>query len=155
MNVAAASLILAAIFLWGVISARVAAISTPIFFVATGLALAEGLRLVHVEADPHSTKLIAEVTLVWVLFADASRVRFSALRADFSRYLQLLALGLPLTIAFGTATGGRGPGHQSLVRAAACCRPSADRCSSWLGGHVGPAGSFSGAANAQCGEWTE
>jgi hypothetical protein len=35
----------------GVISARVTAISTPIYFVATGLALAEGLRVVHVEAD--------------------------------------------------------------------------------------------------------
>lgn len=104
VNVAAVSLVLVAIFLWGVISARVAAISTPIFFVATGVVLAEGLRLVHAQPDPHSTKLIAEVTLVWVLFADASRVRFSALQTDFRRYLRLLALGLPLTIAFGAAT---------------------------------------------------
>ena len=42
------------------------------------VAMAEGLRLVNAQPDPHSTKLIAEVTLVWVLFADASRVRFSA-----------------------------------------------------------------------------
>lgn len=104
MNAAALSLVLVAIFLWGVISARVAAISTPIFFVATGLAMAEGLRLVNAQPDPHSTKLIAEVTLVWVLFADASRVRFSALQTDFRRYLRLLAVGLPLTIAFGAAT---------------------------------------------------
>ena len=76
------------------------AISTPIFFLATGLAMAEGLKLVNAQPDPHSTKLIAEVTLVWVLFADASRVRFSALQTDFGRYLRLLALGLPLTIAF-------------------------------------------------------
>ena len=79
MDIAALSLVLAAIFAWGIISARAAVISTPIFFVAIGLILAEGLRLTDLQPDPHSTKLIAEVTLVWVLFADASRVRFSDL----------------------------------------------------------------------------
>ena len=49
-------------------------------------------------------KVIAEVTLVWVLFADASRVRLPDLRADLSRYVRLLALGLPLTMALGTLT---------------------------------------------------
>lgn len=103
MDVAALSLVLAAIFAWGVISARATAISTPIFFVATGLLLAEGLKLVHLEPDPHSTKVIAEVTLVWVLFADACRVRFSDLRDDLGHYLRLLAIGLPLTTALGAA----------------------------------------------------
>ena len=82
MDIAALSLVLAAIFAWGIISARAAAISTPIFFVAVGLILAQGLSLVDLQPDPHSTKIIAEVTLVWVLFADASRVRFSDLRDD-------------------------------------------------------------------------
>jgi NhaP-type Na+/H+ or K+/H+ antiporter len=36
--------------------------------------------------------------LVWVLFADASRMRIADLRADRGPYLRLLALGLPLTI---------------------------------------------------------
>ena len=103
MDIAALSLILAAIFAWGIISARAAAISTPIFFVAMGVLLAEGLKLVRLEPDPHSTKVVAEVTLVWVLFADASRVRFSDLREDLGHYLRLLAIGLPLTTALGTA----------------------------------------------------
>jgi NhaP-type Na+/H+ or K+/H+ antiporter len=103
MDIAALSLILAAIFGWAIISARAAAISTPIFFVAIGLLLAEGLKLVRLEPDPHSTKLVAEVTLVWVLFADASRVRLSDLREDLGHYLRLLAIGLPLTTALGTA----------------------------------------------------
>lgn len=76
----ALSLILAAIFVWGIISGRAAAISTPIFFVAVGLILGGGLKLVQVDSDPHSTKIIAEVTLVWVLFADARRIRFAELR---------------------------------------------------------------------------
>src|SRR4029077_11832190 len=102
MDIAALSLVLTAIFAWGVISARAAIISTPIFFVAMGLILAEGLRLVELAPDPHSTKVIAEVTLVWVLFADASRVRFSDLREDFGHCVRLLAIGLPLTTALGT-----------------------------------------------------
>ncbi len=56
---------------------RVAAISTPIFFVATSLALAEVLRLLR-PARSALMKLIAEVTLVWLPFADNSRARFSA-----------------------------------------------------------------------------
>lgn len=102
MDIAALSLILAAIFVWGIISGRAAAISTPIFFVAVGLILG-GLKLVQVDSDPHSTKIIAEVTLVWVLFADASRIRFAELRQDLGHYARLLAIGLPLTTALGMA----------------------------------------------------
>jgi NhaP-type Na+/H+ or K+/H+ antiporter len=104
VDVAALSLVLAAIFVWGIISARAAAISTPIFFVVVGLLMAEGLKLVDVEPSPHSTKIIAEVTLVWVLFADASRVRLSELREDLGPYVRLLAIGLPLTIGLGALT---------------------------------------------------
>ena len=122
MDVAALSLVLAAIFVWGVISARATAISTPIFFVAIGLLLEEGLKLVHIGADPHATKVIAEVTLVWVLFADACRVRLSDLRDDLSYYGRLLAIGLPLTIAFGAAAAsillGVSPWYALLVGAA-------------------------------------
>ena len=103
MDIAALLLVVAAIFAWGVISARAAVISTPIFFVAIGLLMAEGLRLIDLQPDPHTTKIIAEVTLVWVLFADASRVRFSDLREDLRYYVRLLAIGLPLTTALGTA----------------------------------------------------
>ena len=122
MDIAALSLVVAAIFVWGIISTRQAVISTPIFFVAVGLILAEGLRLVDLQPDPHATKVIAEVTLVWVLFADASRVRFSDLREDLRYYIRLLAIGLPLTTALGTAAAvtilGLSPWYALLVGAA-------------------------------------
>jgi sodium/hydrogen antiporter len=122
MDIAALSLVLAAIFAWGVISARAAVISTPIFFVAIGLLMAEGLRLIDLQPDPHTTKIIAEITLVWVLFADASRVRFSDLREDLRYYVRLLAIGLPLTTALGTAAAvtvlGLSPWYALLVGAA-------------------------------------
>ena len=122
MDIVALSLVLAAIFAWGVISARAAVISTPIFFVAIGLLMAEGLRLIDLQPDPHTTKIIAEVTLSWVLFADASRVRLSDLREDLRYYVRLLAIGLPLTTALGTAAAvtvlGLSPWYALLVGAA-------------------------------------
>src|SRR4029450_12060073 len=101
VDLGALCLILAAIFVWGTFSARAAAISTPIFFVATGVIMTQVLNLTGLESDPHLIKVVAEVTLVWVLFADASRVRIADLRADRGLYLRLLGLGLPLTIAVG------------------------------------------------------
>ena len=102
MELLALILILAAIFVWALISARATAITAPIFFVVIGLVLAEGVRLLHVAPDPHATKLLAEVTLVWVLFADASRVRASTLRHDAALYARLLGVGLPLTVVAGS-----------------------------------------------------
>ena len=122
MKLSALCLILAAIVVWGMFSARAAAISTPIFFVATGVVMAQGLKLLSLEPDLHLIKVVAEVTLVWVLFADASRVRIADLRADRGRYLRLLGLGLPLTIALGAlaavAVLGVSPWYALLLGAA-------------------------------------
>jgi NhaP-type Na+/H+ or K+/H+ antiporter len=122
MEVSALGAILASIVVWAAVSTRVAVISTPIFFVAVGLLLSEGLHLLAVESDPHAVKVIAEVTLVWVLFADASRIRLADLRADLSRYVRLLALGLPLTIALGSVAAlallGVNPWYALLLGAA-------------------------------------
>jgi sodium/hydrogen antiporter len=122
MELAALCVILASIVLWAAVSTRLALISTPIFFVSIGLFLSQGLQLLDLDADPHLIKVIAEVTLVWVLFADASRVRPAELRADLSRCVRLLALGLPLTIALGAlvASGllGLSPWYALLIGAA-------------------------------------
>jgi sodium/hydrogen antiporter len=47
-------------------------------------------------------KVLAEITLVLVLFSDASRVGLQDLRADMATCLRLLGIGLPLTIGLGT-----------------------------------------------------
>ena len=46
-------------------------------------------------------RALAEATLALVLFSDASRIDFGALRREFSVPLRLLGVGLPLTIALG------------------------------------------------------
>ena len=122
MDLTALALTLGAVFVWAVVSHRVASISAPIYFVAVGLALAEGAEILRIVPDPHVVKLLAEVTLVWVLFADASRVRASTLRHDAALYARLLGLGLPLTVVAGSlaaiAVLGISPWYALLLGAA-------------------------------------
>jgi NhaP-type Na+/H+ or K+/H+ antiporter len=103
MDVAAVALIALMVFAWGLFATRLgrADLSAPIIFVTVGLLLAEVLHVIDLTLSPEGIKLLAEVTLVWVLFADASRVGLRELRADMGLYARLLGVGLPLTIAAG------------------------------------------------------
>lgn len=105
MEVLSLTLILATMFGWCVLAGRLqrAGLTAPIMFVAVGFVLAEGLGILDLALEPHLVKVIAEVTLVWVLFADASLVRPSQFRRDVGMYGRLLGIGLPLTVALGTA----------------------------------------------------
>jgi NhaP-type Na+/H+ or K+/H+ antiporter len=49
--------------------------------------------------------VLAEITLVMVLFADAARISIRRLDHDHNVPVRLLAIGLPLTIALGAAVG--------------------------------------------------
>ncbi|WP_158862975.1 cation:proton antiporter [Leifsonia sp. AG29] len=97
-------LVLAAVFVWALVAARFqrADIAAPIVFILLGVGLVS-LGLVDVAAAPETLKPLVEVTLVWVLFTDAARIRVQDLRADIGRYSRLLGIGLPLTILAGWA----------------------------------------------------
>jgi sodium/hydrogen antiporter len=94
---------LATIFCWCVLARRLErlGLTAPIVFVSVGWVLAVVLGKSTLEGDHEVVKLIAEVTLVWVLFADASKVRLSQFRRDLGIYTRLLGVGLPLTVALG------------------------------------------------------
>ena len=102
MSVTAVVVVAATIFAWGLISARLerADLTAPIVFVAVGAILA-ALGLIDISAAPENFKPLVEVTLVWVLFSDAARVRVPDIRNDLGCYVRLLGVGLPLTVAFG------------------------------------------------------
>lgn len=96
----------ACVVVWSLVSGRLErwSISAPIAFVVLGLVVTHGP--VHlIELNPHSSTILslAEVTLALVLFTDASRVNLHQLRHDLGLPVRLLAIGLPLTIGFGTA----------------------------------------------------
>lgn len=102
MEEGAIPLVAAAIFGWGLISARLerADLTAPIVFTFFGAVLA-GVGLVDFQRAPETLKPLVEVTLVWVLFSDAARVSVADLRRDASRVLRLLAIGLPLSVLAG------------------------------------------------------
>ena len=79
-------------------------LTLPIIFMGIGFVTSHAVETAaSPESLDHSRRLLAEVTLVLVLFSDASHVRFRRLRESFQVPLRMLLIGLPLTIGFGTA----------------------------------------------------
>jgi hypothetical protein len=74
-------------------------VSGAMFFTTAGLLVGPVLGLVDLHIEGEQVKLLAEITLTLVLFADASRISLGALRSEFEVPLRLLGIGLPLTIA--------------------------------------------------------
>jgi sodium/hydrogen antiporter len=94
------------VVVWGLVSARLEKwdVTAPIAFVVLGLVAANGpFAVVHLHLRSSDIRLLAEVTLALVLFADASRVNANTLRANAALPARLLIIGLPLTIAAGAA----------------------------------------------------
>jgi NhaP-type Na+/H+ or K+/H+ antiporter len=100
-------LVLAAVvFFFGLVSRRLegTVITAPLVFVAAGVILGPaGLGLVEFALDEHTVLLLSEIALAIVLFTDAAQTNLSALRQNESLPLRLLGIGMPLTIALGTA----------------------------------------------------
>ncbi len=80
-------------------------ISGAMFFTTTGLIVGPVLGLLNFHVHSELVKILAEITLTLVLFADASRIALGPLRREFVVPLRLLGIGLPLTIAAGTIAG--------------------------------------------------
>src|SRR5262249_7195530 len=81
-------------------------VTAAIFFVSAGLVLgSEGLDWIDLGEVSHEIKVLAEVTLTLVLFADASRIDLRAVRREYAVPVRLLGIGLPLTILAGLAFG--------------------------------------------------
>lgn len=79
-------------------------ITTPMIFLGAGILLGpDVLDLFRLDVDSESVSLLAELTLSLLLFADASRIDVRRLRASIGIPARLLGIGLPLTIAMGTA----------------------------------------------------
>jgi NhaP-type Na+/H+ or K+/H+ antiporter len=96
----------AVVFAFGLVSRRLEGtiLTAPIVFVVAGIVLGPAvLGLVGFELEGHTVLLLGEIALALVLFTDAARVDLSALRQDEGMPLRLLGIGMPLTIALGTA----------------------------------------------------
>jgi NhaP-type Na+/H+ or K+/H+ antiporter len=96
----------AVVFAFGLVSRRLegTVLTAPLLFVAAGVLLGPAaLGLVEFGLDDHTVLLLAEIALAIVLFSDAARTNLSTLRQNEGLPLRLLGIGMPLTIALGTA----------------------------------------------------
>ena len=94
------------VLLYGYISKALSRlnISGPMVFTSFGLLLSPlGLNLTQVEVDSGFVKIIVEIALVLVLFADAALLDFKLLRQSWKIPARLLFIGLPITIEIGRA----------------------------------------------------
>ena len=82
-------------------------ITSAILFTAAGLVCgARALDVLPLALNAESTKLLAELTLAVLLFADAATIDAGVARQEAGLAARLLLVGLPLTIALGTLIGG-------------------------------------------------
>jgi sodium/hydrogen antiporter len=95
------------VFAFGLVSRRLegTVLTPPIVFVAAGFVFGPAvLGLVELGLDSHAVLLVSEVALSLVLFTDAASINLSFLRQNEGLPLRLLGIGMPLTIALGTAS---------------------------------------------------
>ena len=94
------------ILAFGSISRRLekSVITPPMAYVVYGLLISSAALglLQSVSINNEVIRTLAEITLVIVLFTDASRIQLKLLRREYSLPLRLLGLGLPITIVLGT-----------------------------------------------------
>lgn len=96
--------VLICIFVYSLLTKAIAKtiLTLPIIFMVIGYLCAVPLEMA---AEPETldkgARLLAEITLVLVLFSDASHVRFMSLRQYVNVPARMLIVGLPLTIGLG------------------------------------------------------
>lgn len=105
MDVYAVTAVILCALLAGMVSHRVqnTIFTLPMIFSGFGILLGGlGLNLIQLDLESEVIKIIAELTLVFVLSTDASRIDVRRLRQDHTLPLRLLGIGLPLTMILGT-----------------------------------------------------
>ena len=77
-------------------------LTAPLLFAATGFLIGpDGFGMTGLATQQSILHVVAELTLVLVLFADAARIDLGVLRRDHNLPFRMLGVGLPLTIGLG------------------------------------------------------
>lgn len=98
----------ALIFVYGLTSrlAERSLVTAPMIFVAIGILVSPlGTGILAVKIDAGLVQVIASVTLVLILFVDASTISVPNLIRERRLPMRLLFIGLPLTMLFGSLAG--------------------------------------------------
>jgi len=93
---------------YGLVSRRLAEspVTPTMAFLGFGVLLGPaGFGIARLDVDNAAIHMLAETTLVVVLFSDAARINLGRLRRDHNLPFRMLVWGMPLTIAAGTMAG--------------------------------------------------
>ena len=104
MNPVAVLTIAIALLAFGLVSRRIqgSMLTGPMLFAALGFAVGpDGVGLVPIHVTHEGLHLLAEITLILVLFSDAANLNLRQLRRDHNLPVRLLTIGLPFSIVLG------------------------------------------------------
>ncbi len=104
MDVTAVLAITLALIAYGLISRKIegSILTGPILFSVFGLiAGPAAFGLIPLQISNEALHLLAEVTLILVLFSDAAGIDLAQLRRDHNLPVRMLLIGMPLTIVLG------------------------------------------------------
>ncbi len=105
MDLATIAIVGGLFFVYALVSGKLEGtmLTAPIIFVAFGyLAGSGGFGFAAIDVEHSAIHVVAELTLILVLFTDAARIDLGRVRTDHDLPVRMLLIGLPLVIATGT-----------------------------------------------------
>ena len=105
MDLLSLAVIAGGLLLYSLISGRLEGtiITAPLVFIGFGFAVGPGgLNVANVDVGHSAIHVVAELTLILVLFTDAARIDLDRVWRDHNLPVRLLIIGLPITIVAGT-----------------------------------------------------
>ncbi|MGB6042108.1 MAG: cation:proton antiporter, partial [Pirellulales bacterium] len=106
MNTISIAIVTIVLIAYGLISRKLegSMLTGPILFTVFGVIAGPAiLGLIPLQISNEALYLLAEVTLILVLFSDAANIDLAQLRRDHNLPVRMLLIGMPLSIALGTA----------------------------------------------------
>jgi NhaP-type Na+/H+ or K+/H+ antiporter len=104
MDLVSIALVSGALLAFALVSGRLQGtiVTPPLVFIVFGYLIGQGvLGIANVDPGHGAIHVIAELTLILVLFSDAARINLAQLRRDHDLPLRMLLIGLPLTMVGG------------------------------------------------------
>lgn len=105
MELLSLAIIAGGLLLYSLVSGRLQGtiLTAPLIFIVFGYALGPGgFNMAAVDVGHSAIHVIAEFTLILVLFTDAARIDLNRVRKDHDLPVRMLLIGLPLTMVAGT-----------------------------------------------------
>ena len=105
MELLSLAIITAGLLLYTLVSGRLqgTVLTAPLIFIVFGYTLGPGgINLAAVDVGHSAIHLLAEFTLILVLFTDAARIDLNSVRKDHDLPVRMLLIGLPFTMVAGT-----------------------------------------------------